>query len=214
MAGFRRRSDSRAAYATAAGGAEYDAVMRIVPVHYDHPDAVKLNGIVQEEYVERYGESDVTPLAPEMFDPPHGLYLLAYEDDGRPLATGGWRAKEHSEDGYSDGDAEIKRMFVLREARGLGLARRILAALEDSAREAGRIRMVLETGTEQPEAMALYASSGYVQVTKFGHYRFHDDSRCYAKPLRQRAPAEPAVTPVRRGSGRSPQPGERPPRHR
>lgn len=157
--------------------------MEIVPVRYDHPDAVKLNDIVQEEYAERYGESDVTPLAPEMFDPPSGLYLLAYDEDGRPLATGGWRAQRRSEDGYSDGDAEIKRMFVLREARGRGLARRILAALEDSAREAGRTRMVLETGTEQPEAIALYLSCGYQPVTKFGYYRFHDSSRCYGKPL-------------------------------
>ncbi|AXK36039.1 GNAT family N-acetyltransferase [Streptomyces armeniacus] len=157
--------------------------MPIIPVRYDHPDAVKLNDIVQEEYTERYGESDVTPLAPEMFDPPRGLYLLSYDDDGRPVATGGWRAQEHSEDGYADGDAEIKRMFVIREARGQGLARRILAELEDSARAAGRIRMVLETGTEQPEAMALYASSGYVPVRKFGHYRFHEESRCYGKLL-------------------------------
>ncbi|MGW7349694.1 GNAT family N-acetyltransferase [Streptomyces sp. NPDC054784] len=157
--------------------------MRIIPIRYDHPDAVKLNDIVQEEYTERYGESDVTPLAPEMFDPPHGLYLLAYDDEGRPVATGGWRAQEDGETGYAPGDAEIKRMFVIREVRGQGLARRILAALEDSAREAGRTRMVLETGTEQPEAMALYASSGYAPTPKFGYYRFHDDSRCYAKPL-------------------------------
>ncbi|MCT2593067.1 GNAT family N-acetyltransferase [Streptomyces sp. N2-109] len=157
--------------------------MEIVPVRYDHPDAVKLNGIVQEEYNERYGESDVTPLAPEMFDPPHGLYLLAYDEDGQPLATGGWRTQNHSAEGYADGDAEIKRMFVVRAARGRGLARRILAILEDSAREAGRGRMVLETGTEQPEAIALYRSCGYAPATKFGHYRFHDESRCYAKKL-------------------------------
>lgn len=157
--------------------------MRICAVRYDHPDALKLNDVVQDEYAERYGESDVTPLAPEMFDPPHGLYLLAYDDRDRPVATGGWRAQERNGAGYADGDAEIKRMFVVREARGLGLARRILAALEDSARAAGRVRMVLETGTRQPEAIALYVSAGYQPVTKFGHYRYHEDSRCYAKPL-------------------------------
>jgi hypothetical protein len=43
--------------------------------------------------------------------------------------------------------------------------------------------MVLETGTEQPEAIALYTSSGYEPCTKFGYYRFHDDSRCFAKRL-------------------------------
>ena len=161
----------------------YDASMHIRPARYDHPDARKLEGVVQEEYVERYGETDETPLAPEMFDPPNGLYLLVYDDADRPVATGGWRALDRNGEGYADGDAEIKRMFVVRESRGLGLARRILTALEDSAREAGRTRMVLETGIHQPEAMALYESSGYAQVTKFGHYRFHADSRCYAKFL-------------------------------
>lgn len=74
-------------------------------------------------------------------------------------------------------------MYVIEEARGNGLARRILAALEDDARAAGRTRMVLETGNKQPEAIALYASSGYEPCVKFGHYRFHEDSRCFAKLL-------------------------------
>lgn len=43
--------------------------------------------------------------------------------------------------------------------------------------------MVLETGTKQPEAIALYLSSGYEPCGKFGLYRHHDDSRCFAKPL-------------------------------
>jgi GNAT superfamily N-acetyltransferase len=158
--------------------------MRIVPVHYDHPDARKLNDAVQLEYAERYqSEGDLTPLDAAMFQPPHGLYLLAYDDEGNPVATGGWRTQDENEEGYADGDAEIKRMYVVSEARGRGLARRILAMLEEDARAAGRIRMVLETGTAQPEAMALYASSGYEPVPKVGLYRFEADSRCYAKPL-------------------------------
>ena len=43
--------------------------------------------------------------------------------------------------------------------------------------------MVLETGAKQPEAIALYTSSGYEPCAKFGHYRFHELSRCFAKPL-------------------------------
>ena len=162
--------------------------MRIVPVAYDHPDAVKLSEIVLQEYAVRYGdpEGDATPLDPSMFTPPRGLYLLAYDEDGQPVATGGWRSMEAGEENYADGDAELKRMFVVAEARGQGLARRILAALEEDAREAGRTRMVLETGIEQPEAIALYSSSGYGPVLeKFGHYRFHKESRCFSKPLRR-----------------------------
>ncbi|WP_405409473.1 GNAT family N-acetyltransferase [Streptomyces decoyicus] len=159
--------------------------MEIRPVRYDHPDAVTLDALVQQEYVRRYGDGDMTPLDPEMFTPPHGTYLIAYED-ARPLATGGWRRQEDTAEGYAVGDAEIKRMFVVPEARGRGLARQILAALEADARAAGRSRMVLETGTEQPEALELYASSGYALVEKaekFGLYRTYDESRCMAKSL-------------------------------
>ncbi|MEU0038070.1 GNAT family N-acetyltransferase [Streptomyces sp. NPDC006333] len=158
--------------------------MHIRPVPFDHPDAVKLNDQVQAEYAERYGdEGDVTPLDASMFRPPLGLYLLAYDERDRPVATGGWRSQDENDEGYSDGDAELKRMYVVPEARGLGLARRILAALEDDARAAGRTRMVLETGAKQPEAVALYTSSGYAPCVKFGYYRFHDLSMCFAKPL-------------------------------
>lgn len=153
-------------------------------VSYDHPDTVKLNDQVQAEYQERYdGEGDVTYLDPAMFTPPRGLYLLAYDAKGTPVASGGWRSQDANDEGYADGDAELKRMYVVPEARGLGLARRILAELEADARAAGRTRMALETGDQQPEAIALYLSSGYALSEKFGHYRFHDSSRCMTKPL-------------------------------
>ncbi|MFD0552159.1 GNAT family N-acetyltransferase [Streptomyces rectiviolaceus] len=161
------------------------SAVELRPTPFDHPDAVKLNDRVQLEYAERYGdEGDVTPLDPAMFAAPHGAYLIAYDENGTPLATGGWRGHEENDEGYAHGDAEIKRMYVTPEARGLGLARRILTALEDDARAAGRTRMVLETGAKQPEAIALYTSTGYTPApTKFGHYRFEDLSRCFAKAL-------------------------------
>lgn len=158
--------------------------IHIRQVAYDHPDAAKLDAEVQLAYAALYeSEGDATVLHPAMFDPPRGLYLLAYDADDRPIATGGWRAQETNDEGYSDGDAEIKRMYVTVEARGLGLARRILARLEEDARTAGRTRMVLETGTMQPEAIALYRSSGYTDCSKFGHYRHSALSVCLAKPL-------------------------------
>ncbi|MBL1068690.1 GNAT family N-acetyltransferase [Streptomyces sp. 7-21] len=162
--------------------------MNIVAVRFDHPDARKLNDLVQAEYRERYRDpdGDATPLDATMFDPPNGLYLLAYDPQGRPVASGGWRRQEANDEGYRDGDAEIKRMYVVPEARGQGLARRILALLEEDARRAGRRRMVLETGTRQPEAVALYESSGYRRVPReemFGIYRHDDVSLGYVKPL-------------------------------
>ncbi|PZT69301.1 GNAT family N-acetyltransferase [Streptomyces sp. SW4] len=158
--------------------------MFIRPVPFDHPDAVKLNDEVQAEYAVRYGDGgDATYLEPSHFTPPRGLYLLGYDDNGVPVASGGWRAQDANEENYRDGDAELKRMFVIAQMRGRGLARRMLAALEEDARAAGRRRMVLETGTKQPEAVALYTSSGYEPCEKFGYYRFHEESLCYAKLL-------------------------------
>lgn len=152
-------------------------------MRYDHPDAVRLTELVQQEYTERYGGSDATPVDPAHFEPPRGIFLVAYSDDGEPLATGGWRAREASAEGLRDGDAEIKRMYVMPQARGRGIARRILAGLEESALAAGRRRMVLETGQRQPEALSLYTSCGYAPVTKFGLYRCEPLSVCLARLL-------------------------------
>lgn len=111
--------------------------MIIRRVAFDHPDAVKLNDEVQAEYSVRYGDDgDATHMDPAHFVPPHGLYLIAYDEHGSPLATGGWRTQDANDEDYQDGDAEIKRMYVTPEARGLGLARRILAELESDARAA------------------------------------------------------------------------------
>ncbi|MYX96894.1 GNAT family N-acetyltransferase [Streptomyces sp. SID486] len=158
--------------------------MNFRPVPFDHPDAVKLNDEVQAEYHLRYGDGgDATALAAADFAPPRGVYLIAYDEQDRPVATGGWRSQDDNGEGNEDGDAELKRMYVVEGMRGRGLARRMLAALEEDARRAGRVRMVLETGTRQPEAIALYVSSGYVPCGKFGYYREYEESRCFAKRL-------------------------------
>jgi len=157
--------------------------MELRAVAYDHPDAVRLIAEVQQEYVRRYGGEDATPTDPTEFMPPRGLIVVGYLD-GRPTVCGGWRAHDADEPHFADGDAEIKRMYVTPRARGRGLARALLAELERTAAAAGRRRMVLETGYAQPEAINLYASSGYTQIAKFGMYRDHDGSVCYGKSLR------------------------------
>jgi GNAT superfamily N-acetyltransferase len=146
--------------------------IRTVP--YDSPAAVALIAEVQDEYVRRYGGGDATPVDPAEFAPPNGTFLVAYVQ-GTPMACGGWRR--------NGPDAEIKRMYVTPAGRGQGLARRILAELEDDARAAGVGRMILETGAKQPEAIALYRSSGYVAIPGFGIYRDEPDCHSFAKPL-------------------------------
>ena len=154
--------------------------MRIEKVGYDHPDAARLIEEVQAEYVRRYGGKDSTPVDPADFAPPRGLFLVGYVDDV-PVACGGWRAQDGDEPMFRDGDAEIKRMYVAPLARGLGLARALLAELENTAVLAGRRRMVLETGHAQPEALALYRSADYTDIVKFGVYRNSPGSVCLGK---------------------------------
>ncbi len=156
--------------------------MDIRTVPFDHPDAVKLIDAIQQEYVTRYGDPDVTPVDPAEFAPPVGLFLVGYVD-GVPAVCGGWRAHDVAEPPLFSGDAELKRLYVVPTLRGRGLARTMLAELERSATEAGRTRMVLETGTKQPEAIALYRSSGYEDMPGFGVYAGDELSLCLAKPL-------------------------------
>jgi putative acetyltransferase len=79
--------------------------------------------------------------------------------------------------------AEMKRLFVRREARGFGLGRRLVAALEDAARLRHIHRISLETGIKQPEAIALYRTSGYQECQPFGSYRSDPLSLFMAKRL-------------------------------
>jgi GNAT superfamily N-acetyltransferase len=158
-------------------------VLELRPVSYDHPDAVRLISEVQAVYRERYGGEDVTVLDPAQFVPPHGYFLVGYVDE-TPVACGGWRARDATQDvSLADGDAEIKRMYVGDAHRGCGYARAVLAELERTAAAAGRRRAVLETGTRQPEAIGLYARCGYTPIPPFGAYRCEPASRCYAKAL-------------------------------
>jgi putative acetyltransferase len=83
-----------------------------------------------------------------------------------------------------DGYGEIKRMFVDEAARGLGIARRLLAVVEDAARTAGLPVLRLETGTRQPEAQQLYRSSGFHDIPPFGDYAADPYSIFMEKPLR------------------------------
>jgi GNAT superfamily N-acetyltransferase len=155
---------------------------------YDDPDAAKLIDEVQQEYVVRYGDIDATPVDVAEFLAPRGIFLVGYLDDV-PVACGAWRAHDGPAPDFRPGDVELKRMYVVPSARGKGFARAILSELERTAAGAGRLRAVLETGTEQPEALALYASSGYHEIENFGVYKNEPESRCFAKALTESAAA-------------------------
>lgn len=148
--------------------------MQIHVLSYDDPVVRMLEERVQAEYVARYGGPDASEMSVAGFEPPAGGFLVGWVD-GEPVACGGFRAHED--------DAEIKRMYVPDEHRGYGYARALLAALEERARAAGYRRMILETGDAQPEALALYTSSGYTPIPGFGIYRCAPQSKSFAKAL-------------------------------
>jgi GNAT superfamily N-acetyltransferase len=148
-------------------------------VGYLEPDAQVLVEAAMADLRERYddGDGDATPIDPADFAPPHGAFFVAYLD-GEPVASGAWR--RHGTDGTT---AEVKRMYTAPAARGRGIARAVLAEVERSAREQGRRRVVLETGNQQPEAIQLYLTSGYLRIADFGFYKDEPDVRSFGKDL-------------------------------
>lgn len=134
---------------------------------------------MQAEYGRRYGgDGDISPIDVHQFDAPDGHFVMAYVDDV-PAAMGGWRRGGP----HGRSDAEIKRMYVRPLFARRGLARALLAEIERTASAAGITRLVLETGTAQPEAIALYSSSGYEPIPAFGFYAGYDDSVHLGKTL-------------------------------
>lgn len=150
-------------------------------VAYDSAEATVLTDAVQAEYVVRYGGVDETPVSVNEFAPPFGAFLVAVLD-GQPVGCGGIRT-------VFSGVAEMKRLYVAPAARGRGVARRLLAALEEAALAVGSRRLVLETGSKQPEALALYASSGYTAVPAFGTYACAPGASHLGKALVSEQPA-------------------------
>jgi putative acetyltransferase len=91
------------------------------------------------------------------------MHFYGCHMDGKPKACGGFWA--HAE--Y----AEIKSLYVDPSARGLGLGRKMMGAIEEHARAAGFKIARLETGIYQPEATALYEKLGYQYREPFGDYK-------------------------------------------
>lgn len=145
--------------------------IEIRAVRYDSPVARQVVTAALADLAVRYGGGgDETPVEAAEFDPPNGVFLVAYLG-GQPVGCGGWRS--HGDSGET---AELKRMFTAAEARGRGVARAVLAAVERSARDQGRKRIILECGDQQPEAIAMYQSGGYERIENFGFYR--DSPNC------------------------------------
>jgi len=148
--------------------------MIVREVDFDHADAARLRAAQREEIAERYGTPDSEPgVAPTASD--ISVFLVAYTDNEEPIGCGGLRELDATH-------AEIKRMFVAPAHRGTGASTSILRALEAHGRSRGWERLVLETGTNQPDAVRFYEREGYTRIPGFGHY-LSEASLCFGKAL-------------------------------
>jgi len=143
----------------------------------DSPSATRLVAALNDELTARYPEPGVRHirLDPDEVGGDRGGFFVAYRGD-QAVGCGAVRLLE-------DGSAEIKRMYVMPEERGTGVGKAILAVIEGEARRLGALRLVLETGTRQPEAIGLYRRAGFVEIPAFGEYRITPLNQCFGKSL-------------------------------
>lgn len=144
---------------------------------WDDPRGAALREAMDVELSPRYAalrQGSPRPAPPSAEDV--AVVVLALVD-GKPAATGTLRRLPDR--------WEVKRLVVDADHRRLGLASRILARLEDAARDHGADELFLQTGNRQPEAIALYEREGWVRIEVFAPYDPADGiSVCFRKALR------------------------------
>jgi GNAT superfamily N-acetyltransferase len=149
--------------------------MVFVPTDPSHPDAQALIAALDADLQARYPGVSLDPVDTSPLVPPRGVFIVG-RVEGRPVACGGWRTLD-------DATVELKRMYVDPSVRRRGQARALVSALEDAARERGFTVVRIETGDNQPEAVALYERCGYTRIPPFGEYVGNAWSICWEKLL-------------------------------
>jgi GNAT superfamily N-acetyltransferase len=135
------------------------------PVPMDREPAASLAEAFKEEIRVLYDGlavdgADMPTASPSELGPPAGVFLVGFDDEGRPVCCGGIKRLD-------DEACEIKRMYVVERARGAGRAGELLAALEEAARDLGFRVARLDTGPRQPHAERLYRAAGYEPIGNF-----------------------------------------------
>lgn len=152
-------------------------VLALCPVPVDHPDALRLISESEAELASLYA-----PEARHAFSPDQliaaDVHFLVARRDGAAVGCGGFATL--SDDGRY---GELKRVFTTCAARGLGVGRAVVTALEAAAARRGLPVMRLETGEASPDALALYAACGYARRGPFGAYRENGSSVFMEKAL-------------------------------
>lgn len=167
-------------------GPRYEGRVTVERTVWDDPRALELRRAMHRFNGWRYPELQPMWDAAGGFDGDDAaqgvgvLVVLLALLDGEPA---GHVALRGPRDGYPMGSGEVKKLFVDDSARGAGLARTLMRALEAEARAAGMTSLLLQTGVRQPEAVRLYVDEGYRPVAPFGPYVGDLLSLCFAKTL-------------------------------
>jgi putative acetyltransferase len=153
----------------------YAMMITVEPENPRSPEAQELLLTFIEEVRKRYDEppADVGYFDPELVSVPKSVFLIV-RSEGKAIGCGALVPMDEEV-------AEIKRMFVLPDERGHGLARRILEELERFAREFEYNAIRLETGVKQPESIALYGKSGFYRVPNFPPFENDATAVCFEK---------------------------------
>ncbi len=101
--------------------------------------------------------------------------IIAYQN-GSPIACGAFKE-------YDENTVEIKRMFLLENLRGSGIASEVINELEYWAAELNYTHAILETGIKQPEAIRFYVKCGYGRIDNYGQYIGVNNSICFKKKI-------------------------------
>lgn len=130
------------------------------------------------DLLQHYALERIFGLKPADFVDDGGFVFLVARSahDGEAVGCVGLRL-------LGDARAEIKRMFVRPTARGFGIGRGLLRAIEQEAADLGVTMMLLETAPPQETAIRLYESAGYARVPCWGEYARDPISICYGKLL-------------------------------
>jgi putative acetyltransferase len=136
--------------------------MQIAFENPDQPDVQELIGELDAYLYSLYPAENVYALDISSLCHPSVLFAVVRDPAGTAIGCGAIVIK--SEYG------EIKRMYVRPQARGHGVARRLMQTLEAKAVQNGCRTLMLETGPTQPEALALYGRMGYQCCGPFGDY--------------------------------------------
>jgi putative acetyltransferase len=130
--------------------------------------ATALIAALNAELSARYPEPGATHfnLDPDEVAPGAGAFIVA-RWLGRPVGCGALRCLARE---LGPRVGELKRMYVAPEMRGKGIGQALLSELEAEARMLGLAQLVLETGTRQEEALALYRRAGFTHIPPYGEY--------------------------------------------